>query len=155
MFWKFSALDFFLLDFFHDFSELTFWLSDFLLRLCECVCVCAFLCNCAWVCECFCKFREKKSSLQSLIPWISLKRQLTVVLLLPWVVCLSEKKTRGLGDLLKPRKLFFFYLGRKRAKSLDIVKKKTLLLKSNKRNLSHRKVASHHIEQFVCGRFSL
>ena len=52
-------------------------------------------------------------------------------------------------------KKFSLTLGRFSDKIMEIVKEKQhFFLKSNKRNLLHRKVDFQHIEQFVCDRFS-
>ena len=51
-------------------------------------------------------------------------------------------------------KNFSLTLGRFSDKIMEIVKKTHFFLKSNKRNLLHRKVDFQHIEQFVCDRFS-
>ena len=57
--------------------------------------------------------------------------------------------------MLREEIYFFLELGRFSDKIMEIVKKKQhFFLKSNKRNLLHRKVEFQHIEQFVCDRFS-
>ena len=54
----------------------------------------------------------------------------------------------------REEKKFSLTLGRFSDKIMEIGKKKHFFLKSNKRNLLHRKVDFQHIEQFVCDRFS-